>query len=377
MRSGAIQRPAKAGYGAFALHLKTRYLTELKNENNVGAYRIYLGDMVRRIQLMNAPLPAPPPLFRSERFDLRKLHYFLRIVELGSISRAALELRIAQPALSKSIRCLEFDLRTSLLERSSKGVQPTRAGEKLYQHCRIVFRQLELARAEVEGTGEVPSGSVTVGIPYSVNLILAAPLLRETLHRFPEIDLQIVEEHSAGVGQHLLSNRIDIGIMVSEGEMNSAIDAEPIVQEDFLLVRPSNGSLSDEHEMVRLEDVVDQPIILAKGQLRTMVEERFARRLLRLSAVREIETFSMIPQCVEAGIGAAILPAGWISASRSTRTMWSRFQGDTMNRRLAICQSSSRRLSYAAICVKRLAQQITAGLVAGGQWQTARLIQNA
>jgi LysR family transcriptional regulator, nitrogen assimilation regulatory protein len=324
---------------------------------------------------MNAPFPAPPSLFKSERFDLRKLHYFQRIVELGSISKAALELRVAQPALSKSIRCLEFDLRTSLLERSPKGVQPTRAGDKLYQHCKIVFRQLELARAEVEGTHEIPSGSVIIGIPYSVNLILAAPLLRETLHRFPGIDLQIVEEHSAGVGGHLLSNRIDIGIMVKEGEMNSAIDAEPFVQEDFLLIRTSNDSLSGEHKIARMEDVADQPLILAKGQLRTMVEERFARQSLRLSAVREIETFSMIPQCVEAGIGAAILPAGWISALRTTRTTWSRFEGGMMNRRLAICQSSSRRLSYAAICVKRLAQQITTGLVAGGQWQSARLVQ--
>jgi LysR family transcriptional regulator, nitrogen assimilation regulatory protein len=326
---------------------------------------------------MNAPFPAPPPLFKSERFDLRKLYYFLRIVELGSISKAALELRTAQPALSKSIRCLEFDLRTSLLERSPKGVQPTPAGKKLYQHCRIVFRQLELARAEVEGTHEIPSGSVTIGIPYSINLILAAPLLSETLHRFPEIDLQIVEEHSASVGGHLLSNRVDIGIMVSDGEMNSAIDAEPIVQEEFLLVRQSREPISQEHTPVRLEDIVDQPIILAKGQLRTMVEERFARRSLRLSAVREIETFSMIPQCVEAGIGAAILPAGWISASRPARTTCSRFEGGTMNRRLAICQSSSRRLSYAAICIKRLARQITAGLVAGGKWQAAKITENA
>lgn len=324
---------------------------------------------------MNPPFPpVSVAVFKSERFDLRKLHYFVRIVELGSISKASTELRTAQPALSKSIRCLEYDLRTSLLERSTKGVRPTRAGEKLYEHCKIVFRQLELARAEIQGSGDVPTGTVTIGIPYSVNLILAAPLLRETLLRFPKIDLQIIEEHSAGIAVHLMSNRVDMGLMVWEGNLNSAIHAEEMVQEEFLLVRPCDGTACAGGEAkVHLEDVVDRPLILAKGQLRTMVEERFARRALRLGAVREIETFSMIPQCVEAGIGEAILPAGWISALGQTRTVCRSFADKSMNRRLAICHSSARPLSYAAVCVKRLAQEIAAELIETGQWHSARL----
>lgn len=321
---------------------------------------------------MNASFRPLVGMFKSERFDLRKLHYFARMVELGSISKAAAELHIAQPALSKSIRSLEFDLRTSLLERSSKGVRPTRAGEKLYAHCKIVFHQLELARAEIQGTAGEPTGSVTVGIPYSVNLILAAPLLRETLARFPDIELQIVEEHSSGIAVHLMSNRVDMGVMVWEGNLNPAIHADDLVQEDFLLVRPSQGG-SPPRAPVRLEEVVDRPLILAKGQLRTMVEERFARRSLRLEAVREIETLSMIPQCVEAGIGEAILPAGWISALGQTRTTCTRFAEETMNRRLAICHAASRPPSYAALCVKDLVEEIAAGLIDTGQWHSARM----
>lgn len=106
-------------------------------------------------------------LFRSERFDLRKLRYFAHIVETGSISKAAAELRVAQPALSKSIRLLEFDLKTPLLERSAQGVTPTRAGQTLYEHRCVVFRQLELARAALQGTEEEPRGSIRLGLPYS------------------------------------------------------------------------------------------------------------------------------------------------------------------------------------------------------------------
>ena len=321
---------------------------------------------------MTSQFASPANLFKSERFDLRKLHYFARIVELGSMSKASAALRIAQPALSKSIRCLEFDLRTPLLERSTKGVRPTRAGEKLYEHCKAVFRQLELARAEIQGPGDVPCGTVTIGIPYSVNLILAAAILRETLIRFPDVDLHIIEDHSTGIAAHLNSNRLDIGVMVSEGTMNAALHVEEVVQEELLLVRRCNGDGSEAGK-VHLEEVVDRPLILAKGQLRAMVEERFARRALSLNAVREIETFNMIPRCVEAGIGDAILPAGWISALALTRTTCLSFEDKAMSRRLAICHFAARPLSYAAMCVKRLVQEVTAELIETHQWRSARL----
>ena len=325
---------------------------------------------------MDSNAPLLPPVFRSERFDLRKLHYFVRIVELGSISKAATDLNTAQPALSKSIRNLEFDLRTTLLERSAKGVQPTLAGQKLYEHCKDVFQRLECARAEIQGTEDVPMGSISIGMPYSVNLILAAPLLRETLTQYPKIQLQIVEEHSFALAGHLLSGRIDMAILVSDGDLNSALQAEEILEEDFLLVRQRRAVVGEvPNEGVQMKDVVDLPLILPKGQASTMVEERFARRSLRLRTVREIETFSMIPQCVEAGIGNAIMSAGWISALKQTQTVSSSFREGIMNRRLALCYAASRRLSSAALCVKTLVKKTAADLVESRQWQAARILK--
>jgi LysR family nitrogen assimilation transcriptional regulator len=321
---------------------------------------------------------AAGSVFRSERFDLRKLFYFTKIVEIGSISKASVELGIAQPALSKSIRLLEFDLRTSLLQRSPKGVRPTKSGHRLYEHCKTVFRQLELARAEIQGTGDMPMGSVILGMPYSVNLFLAAPLLSEALARFPGIDLQIVESRSVALTEDILSDRIDLSLMVPEGNPHPGIKLHELIEEDYLLIRPPGGAdPACPRDRVRMAEVADRPVILPAGQGRRIIEERFARRGHRLSSVREIETLSMILHCVEVGLGEAILPAGWASTVDADRLTKLGFDDPLMTRRLSLCHAASRPLSLPALQITKLIRQVTAGLIADGRWRGARLVEPA
>lgn len=324
---------------------------------------------------MSSSRAASRSMFKSERFDLRKLHYFTRIVEIASISRASVELGVAQPALSKSIRMLEYDLRTPLLERSSKGVRPTKSGARLYEHCKTVFRQLELARTEIQGTQDMPMGSVTLGMPYGVSLILAAPLLGEALHRFPGIELQIVEARSVSLGEDILADRIDLGLMVQEGNQQSGIKALDLLEEEYLLVRARRDCEQQGADVrVRLADIADRPLILPTGQGRRIIEERFARRTCRLSAVREVESLSMIPHCVEIGLGEAILPSGWAGTLDDARMITLHFDDAIMTRRLALCHAAARPLSVPALHISELVPEVSEALIASGHWESARLV---
>src|ERR1700677_4407280 len=114
---------------------------------------------------------------RSFPMDFRRLRYFMQIVEAGSISRASRSLNVAQPALSKSIQWLEGEFETPLLQRSTHGVTTTEGGQRLYEHCQILFKQLERARLDVRKSVERPSGHVTVGMPYSIVKVLTVALL--------------------------------------------------------------------------------------------------------------------------------------------------------------------------------------------------------
>ena len=117
--------------------------------------------------------------------DFRRLRYFMQIVEAGSISRASRSLNVAQPALTKAIQWLEGEFETPLLHRSTHGIATTEGGQRLYEHCQIIFKQLERARLDVRKSVERPSGHVTIGMPYSIVKVLTVALLEATTRVYP------------------------------------------------------------------------------------------------------------------------------------------------------------------------------------------------
>ena len=117
--------------------------------------------------------------------DLRKLRYFAGVVEAKSISKAAATLHVAQPALSKSIRSLEQDLGAVLSAALAAGRGRNEAGIRLYDHCQILFKQVDKARLDVLRSVEKPSGRSRLGMPHSLMAVLALPLLEQATKRFP------------------------------------------------------------------------------------------------------------------------------------------------------------------------------------------------
>jgi LysR family transcriptional regulator, nitrogen assimilation regulatory protein len=97
--------------------------------------------------------------------DVRKLKHFLAIVEAGSLSRAADLLRIAQPALTHSVRSLEDDLGVGLLERHARGVTLTEFGRVLEEQGRVILREVDRTRALIKHRKENPGGTLALAVP--------------------------------------------------------------------------------------------------------------------------------------------------------------------------------------------------------------------
>src|SRR5664279_1254648 len=93
--------------------------------------------------------PADQLAFGIKTVDLRHLRYFVNVVDMGSLSKAAGTLSISQPSLSQQIAGMEYELGVPLLLRSATGVRPTDAGAKLYRHARVVLRQMQELEADV------------------------------------------------------------------------------------------------------------------------------------------------------------------------------------------------------------------------------------
>lgn len=306
--------------------------------------------------------------------DMRRLRYFCRVLESGSMSRAALSLNVAQPALSKAIQCLEQDLGTQLLQRTSKGAVATEAGERLYEHAQIIFTQIDRAKADIRESAIRPTGHVVVGMPYSIISKLGMPLLKAVTQRYPSIQIELAQQHSHMLATPLRSGRIDMAVLATQ-RRSSELTVSPFLVEELFLLAPRDRLEGDSQtigflEASRLSYVLPS---LSNG-LRAAAESQFKARSLPLEVLYEIDSISLIPQCVEAGLGAAILPGGCIDGAIMKRLAVRRFEEGGCHRTLVISRPASPAPTPACAAVMRLVMELTQNLVQSGRWPGARLI---
>src|SRR3954471_14327235 len=175
--------------------------------------------------------------------ELRQLRYFVSIVDHGSLSRAALVLHVAQPALTQQLRQLEEELGAQLLHRSAKGVLSTDAGKVFYEHAQAILKQVADARSAVAQSTDRPSGSVTLGLPHSISGALALPLLTAARASYPEITLQLTEEISGNLSEQLKSGRLNLAVLFDDGQLG-AFAGTPLVDEDLMFICRSGSGFA-------------------------------------------------------------------------------------------------------------------------------------
>ena len=150
--------------------------------------------------------------------ELKQIRYFVTIVDYGSLTKAASHLRIAQPVLSLQLSNLEAEYRAQLLVRTPKGVEPTEIGKILYRHGRIMLRQLEEAREEMQSGVRTVTGLVALGLPTTVTVPLAMPLVRAVREQYPGIRMQLFESLSGYLSELLANNRLDYAVLFRDLE---------------------------------------------------------------------------------------------------------------------------------------------------------------
>ena len=123
--------------------------------------------------------------------EMHQLRYFLAAIKHGNIGRAAKELNITQPALSRSIKNLESDLGAQLLERGPKGVQPTVFGNSLREHAQVIVSEAERAADEVRVLQGLGKGQVTVGISANFAGYVVPDAIARLLEQNPQVNVVV------------------------------------------------------------------------------------------------------------------------------------------------------------------------------------------
>ena len=242
--------------------------------------------------------------------DLKQLEYFVRVAELGSFTRAAQALDVAQPALSRQVRLLEVELRQNLLTRNGRGATPTDAGKLLLEHGRGILHQVERAREELGRVRGALAGRVAIGLPPSLARVITVPLTRAFRAQLPEASLSISEGLSATMQEWLHTGRLDIAVLYNATPAPD-IEITPLMEEELLLVQPRPPGLAEEPPPppVPLAEVAALPLVIPSrpNALRMHVEAEMAAIGLRPTVALEIDGVSAILDLVADGAGAALL----------------------------------------------------------------------
>lgn len=152
------------------------------------------------------------------KIDFRQLRYFVSVVDMGSLSKAAGALSITQPSLTQQITGMEHTLGVPLLIRSAAGVRPTDAGVKLYHHARLILRQMQELEADVVAEGSGATGQVAVGLPTSIAAALGMALVERLNQDHPGVRLQLVESYSGYLSELLANGRLDMAVLFRQAE---------------------------------------------------------------------------------------------------------------------------------------------------------------
>ena len=143
--------------------------------------------------------------------ELRQLRYFVRVVEAGSIGRAAMSIGMVTSALSQQISRLESELATRLLTRSTTGVTTTPAGAAFLRQAQLTLRHAEHAVAAAREARL--SGMVSVGFAPTTASVLARPFYTAMSERYPNVRLHLVEGLSGNLGELLTGRRLDLAVL--------------------------------------------------------------------------------------------------------------------------------------------------------------------
>lgn len=304
--------------------------------------------------------------------DLRQLRYFTQIVESGSLSKASRQLFIAQPALSQQVSKLEEEVGKPLLNRSSRGVAPTENGLALYHHARFMLRQLDQALSIARQESGAVQGMVSVGLPATTVSALGLPLVSRVRERFPNILLNVVEGMSGHLGQMMRMGQLDLAVLFAP-DVAPDLSVEALLEEELFVMLPKHSKLvAPRRTTLTIAEAAALPLILPTGShgLRRRIAAELERRSLSAHVVAEIDSLSLLMNCVYDGMGATIKPMAAIYPKGQSGRQWRALSisDADMSRRNYLYSLAPERLSPAAAAVAAELKVTAQDLIESGAW---------
>lgn len=311
--------------------------------------------------------------------ELRQLRYFVRVVELGSMSRAALDLNLVQSALSQQISRLESELATRLLQRTPRGVIPTEAGQAFFHQAQLTLRHADQAVHAAQQARL--SGAVSMGLSPTIANVLGLPLMRAMRQRYPDVRLHMVSALSGHLTSLLNARQLDLAILFDTHNARRW-SVMPLLEEQLFLIQSRRQPVAPQirHATpIGLAQLQQVPLILPSGShgLRSSVMASFTNAGFSSQMAMEIDSLTLLMEAVDAGLGATVQPWSAVAmyGDAAERFQWSGIADAQVRRNAALCSLSDDELSPAALAARVVLLDCARQLVRSGAWVGATLTQ--
>jgi DNA-binding transcriptional LysR family regulator len=243
--------------------------------------------------------------------ELRHLRYFVTVVREGNFTRAAERLNIAQPPLSRQIQQLETSLGVTLLERQSRPLRPTDAGQLFYEHALDILDRIEVLTIMTKRLGQLERSRFGIGFVGSTLYGALPDLVRRFRAAYPEMRVELLELTSLQQVAALKDGRIDVGF----GRLamdDPAVKREVLREEPLIAALPIGHPLLDRSRLPRLVNLVAEPLILYPREPRPSYADQilslFRACGLEPRDVQEVSNVQTALGLVAAGGGVCIVP---------------------------------------------------------------------
>jgi len=301
--------------------------------------------------------------------DLRALRYFVHIAEVRSFSKAAVQLRVAQPALSRQVRKLEDELGVELIERAGRQIALTEAGSLLLQRARSLMRQVSQAADDVRSRGTDLIGAATLGVSPATCEVLGPIITRECARLYPKLRLDFIEGFSGFIFDRLIKEELTLCILHNPAR-HRGIEIEPLLSEPMYLVGPPDEVSAPPRKQSRatLESL---PLILPNRthSLRLLIDRALAGR--RIDVAFQVDGYTLTKALVAAGQGYTILPYSAIQRQIETKQLSAAPLSPQISWTLSLAYRTDQRRARALAGLRDIIHAAIAQLIADGTWHGA------
>jgi LysR family nitrogen assimilation transcriptional regulator len=304
--------------------------------------------------------------------EIRQLRYFKVITEAGSFARGANNLRVAQPALSRSIAKLEEELGQDLFVRHSTGVSLTEAGTRLYEQATEILTKV---RDVVDGMAEasVPSGIVRLGAPQTLHSQLLVPIAISYLSRYSRCELDLVQDSGFRLREMVSNGSLDMAIVPSA--VDGSLHCTPLVRESVCLILRSEERTSFP-DTIELSEIAHLPLILTgyPGSLRLSIDRQFPQLQTQLNVRSEVNSASLLIDLVLGNVGYGLAPCSIVARRVNEGVSYVPING--LNASWSLAVSFSRLRLVAVQTLEALIIDYVKSVAKANEWPTAELISS-